>query len=91
MGSSFKISGKELLDKIEELIREGNIRRIVVKDSDGKTYIEIPLTIGIIGALAAPVIAALGAIAGVIAKFSVEIIRKENGDVVEVKEVDEEK
>ena len=75
--SEFKIKGKELLNKIEELIHQGNIRKIIIKDSDGKPYIEIPLTVGIIGAACAPILAAVGALAGMAAKFTVEVIKKE--------------
>ncbi|MBZ0179315.1 MAG: DUF4342 domain-containing protein [Melioribacteraceae bacterium] len=74
----FKVKGKELLKKIEELIHEGNIRRIIIKDADGNPYIEIPLTIGIVGTLAAPVMAAIGALAGLVANFTIEVIKKDD-------------
>jgi hypothetical protein len=76
--SEFKVKGKELLKKIEDLIHQGNIRRIIIKDSNGNPYIEIPLTIGIVGAACAPIFAAVGALAGMAAKFTVEIIKKED-------------
>ena len=76
MINEFKVKGKELLKKIEELINEGNIRRIIIKDADGKVFIEIPLTIGVIGTIAAPVMAAVGALAGLVANFTIEVIRK---------------
>lgn len=75
----YKVKGKELLKKIEELIREGNIRKIIVKTSEGKTYLEIPLAIGVIGTLCAPVAAAIGAIAGMVANFKIEVIRIDDG------------
>ncbi|MFA8343124.1 MAG: DUF4342 domain-containing protein [Rhodothermaceae bacterium] len=75
----YKVKGKELLKKIEELIHEGNIRRIIVKTAEGKTYLEIPLTVGVIGTLCAPVVAAIGAIAGMVANFKIEVIRTEDG------------
>ena len=78
MGKEFKVHAKDLLAKIEELIKEGNVRRIIIKDADGKPYLEIPLTIGVIGAIAAPVVTAIGALAGVVANFTVEIIRIED-------------
>jgi len=78
MATEFKVSGKELLKKIEELIHEGNIRRIIIKDSKGKTFIEIPLTIGIVGTIAAPIMAAVGALAGLVANFTIEVIRKDD-------------
>lgn len=79
MGREFKVSGKELLDKIEEIIKEGNVRRIIIKDSNGKTFIEIPLSIGVIGVLAAPVVSAVGALAGVVANFTIEIVKSDDG------------
>ena len=92
MGKEFKVSGKELLDKIEELIKEGNIRRIIIKDAEGKPYIEIPLTIGVIGVIAAPVVAAIGALAGVVARFTIEIVKMDDGKVdAEFEEVKEKK
>ncbi|MBU1095693.1 MAG: hypothetical protein CVV23_13910 [Ignavibacteriae bacterium HGW-Ignavibacteriae-2] len=78
MKNEFKVSGKDLLNKIEELIKEGNIRRIIIKDSDGKTFLEIPLTIGVIGVLAAPVVTAIGALAGAVAKFTIEIVKMDD-------------
>ncbi len=73
----FKIKGQELLAKIEELIKEGNARRIIIKDDKGRTYIEIPVTVGVIGTLFAPVVTAIGALAGVAANFTIEVIKKE--------------
>jgi len=75
--SEFKVKGKELIDKVEELINEGNIRRIIIKDEKGNTFIEIPVTIGLLGALCAPILTAVGALAGVAANFTVQVIRKD--------------
>lgn len=91
MGKEFKVHAKDLLDKIEELIKEGNVRRIIIKDADGKPYLEIPLTIGVIGVIAAPVVTAIGALAGVVAKFTVEIIKKEEDVEAEFTEVQDDK
>jgi len=85
----FKVKGQELLKKIEELIRQGNVRRIIIKDSNGKTFIEIPLTFGVIGVLAAPVVTAIASLAGAVANFTIEIIKNDDikdADFVEVKE-----
>ena len=76
MSYQFKINSKELLEKIEELIKEGNATRIIVKDENGKVFIEIPVTIGVIGTLFAPIVAALGALAGLAANYTVEVINK---------------
>jgi len=77
MKEEFKVKGEELITKIKELIHEGNVRRIIIKDEEGKTFIEIPVTIGIIGALVVPILAAVGAIAVMAAKFTVEVVRSE--------------
>jgi hypothetical protein len=69
----FKVLGKELVDKVGELIREGNVRRIIVKDDKGHTFIEIPLTVATVGVIAAPVLAALGTIAALIAHFTLGV------------------
>ncbi|MBU1100386.1 MAG: DUF4342 domain-containing protein [Bacteroidetes bacterium] len=87
MATEFKVHAKDLLNKIEELIKEGNIRRIIIKDGEGKTFIEIPLSVGVIGMLAAPVVAALGAIAGLVANFTIEVIKKEDEDAVDFEEI----
>ena len=60
---SFKVNGEILLDKIKELIREGNIRKISIHDHTGKEIMSFPLTLGVVGTLIAPVLAAIGALA----------------------------
>ena len=62
----FRVEGDDLLAKVKELVHEGNIRRITLKDDDGKVIITLPLTIGVVGALVAPQLVALGAIAAVL-------------------------
>ena len=68
----FKVDGERLVGKIKDLIHQGNIRRIIIKDKEGKTLFELPMTLGVVGALIAPQLAALGAIAALelIAQFS---------------------
>lgn len=73
----FKVSGDELLAKIKELIKAGNIRRISIKNEEGKSLIEIPLTIGLVGALIAPVLAAVGAIAALVTNCTIVIEKKD--------------
>lgn len=73
----FTVSGEGLLHKIKELIREGNIRRIIIKGEDGKTLVELPLTIGLVGAAFAPVLAAVGAIAALVSNCTIIVERKE--------------
>lgn len=72
-----KVRGKELVEKVGELIREGNVRRIIVKDEKGNTFVEIPLTVATVGVIAAPVLAALGTIAALIAHFTLVVEKVE--------------
>ncbi len=69
----FRVNGEELITKIKELIHEGNIRRIIIKDRDGKTMIEFPLTIGVVGAVLAPTLAAVGAVAALIGEATIVV------------------
>lgn len=73
----FKLSGSEIIDKIKELIHQGNIRRIIIKNEEGKTIIEIPLTLGVVGAALAPVLAAVGAIAALVSKMTIVVEKTE--------------
>jgi len=72
----FKVSGEELLKKVKELIAEGNIRRIAIKNKEGKTLVELPLTIGVVGAVLAPVLAAVGAIAALVTECTITVERE---------------
>ncbi len=72
----FKVSGEELLAKIKALIKEGNIRRIIIKNEKGETLIEIPLTYAAVGALLAPALAAVGAIAALVTKCTIVVEKK---------------
>lgn len=71
-----KVSGKNLLDRVKELIRQGNIRRITIKNAEGKSLIEIPLTIGVVGVALLPVWAAIGAIVALAADYTL-VVEKE--------------
>jgi hypothetical protein len=73
----FQVKGEELIAKVKELIREGNIRRIIIDNEEGKTLIEIPLTIGVVGALFLPVLAAVGAIAAMVTNCTIRVQRKD--------------
>lgn len=75
MFEHFKVAGKDLVAKVQELIHEGNVRRIIVKDEQGHTFMEIPLTVAAVGAIVAPLLAALGAIATVVGKFDIVVER----------------
>jgi hypothetical protein len=70
-----KVVGKDLADKVGSLIHEGNVRRLIIKDDKGHTFMEIPLTVAAIGAIIAPLLAAVGALAGMAAHFTVGVER----------------
>src|ERR1700730_8970051 len=71
----FKVAGQDLAGKITELIHEGNVRRIIIKDEHGHTFMEIPLTVAAVGVILAPILAAVGAIATMVAKFDIVVER----------------
>jgi hypothetical protein len=73
----FRVNGEELIAKIKQLLHEGNIRRIIIKDKDGKTVMEIPLTIGVVSVLLAPTLAAVGAIAALLTEATVVVEKVE--------------
>ncbi len=73
----FKVHSHELADKVRELIHEGNVRRIIIRDEHGHTFMEIPLTAAVITVIAAPVLAAVGAIAAVVSKVNVVVERNQ--------------
>lgn len=72
----FKVKGEELLGKVKEIISEGNARRIIIKDKDDKTVVEVPLTIGVLGAVLAPALAAVGAIAALLTECTIYVEKK---------------
>jgi len=69
----FRVNGEELIAKIKNLVNEGNIRRIIIKNKEGKVVFEIPLTFGVVGALIAPQLAAIGAIAALVTEATVVV------------------
>ncbi len=71
----YKVAGEKLLSKVKELIQEGNVRRIIIKNEEDRTLIEIPLTIGVVGAAVFPIWAAVGAIAALVTSCSIEVER----------------
>lgn len=71
------VLGRDLVDKVRELIHEGNVQRIVVKDEKGNTFVEIPVTVAAVGVILAPLLAAIGAISALVAKFTILIVRTE--------------
>ena len=73
---SFSVNGEKLLEKVKELIRQGNIRKITIADKSGKELMTFPLTIGVVGTLFAPVLAALGALAALIGECTITVERE---------------
>lgn len=69
------VSGEELISKIKELVHEGNIRRVIIKNEKGRTLIDIPLSLGVVGVLLAPQLAAVGAIAALMTKGTIIVER----------------
>jgi prepilin-type N-terminal cleavage/methylation domain-containing protein len=73
----FQVMGSNLVDKVKELIHEGNVQRIIIKNEQGFTLVEIPVTLAAIGLIAAPILAAVGAIAGIVTKCTLVVERRE--------------
>ena len=74
---TFKVSGKELSAKIKELLHEGNVRKITILDKKDKVILKIPLTFGVVGALIAPVFAAVAAVAALVTECTIKVEREE--------------
>jgi Domain of unknown function (DUF4342) len=75
MFEEFKVHANDLVEKVSQLIHEGNVRRIIIKDQSENTFMEIPLTMATLGVIAAPVLAAVGAIAAALSDFKVVVER----------------
>lgn len=73
----FKVKGEDLIGKVKEIIHAGNVRRLIIKGKDGKTMIEIPLTVGVVGIAIAPILAAVGAIAALVTECTILVERTE--------------
>ena len=71
-----ELKGAHLVEKVKELIHEGNVRRVIIKDPGGEPVMELPVTIGVLGFLAAPKMAALGAFAAIAGDYTVEVERE---------------
>ena len=72
-----QVMGRDLVEKVKALIHEGNVRRIIIKDEQGNTFVEIPVTVAAVGMILAPVLAAVGAISALVAKFTIVVERAE--------------
>ncbi|MGH2709958.1 MAG: DUF4342 domain-containing protein [Actinomycetota bacterium] len=75
-----RVAGGDLADKVKELIHERNVRRIIVKNVEGQTIMEVPVTAGVLVALVAPVLAAVGALAALASEWSVVVERSEDNE-----------
>ncbi len=73
----FKVDGEDLLKKVKELIHEGNVRQISIRNKDGKVIMELPLTVGVVGAVLAPPLAAVGAIAALVTECTIIVLRED--------------
>ena len=75
---SFKVAADQLVDVIRQIIREGNVRRVIIKQ-DGRSIVEFPITVGVIGTVFAPMLAAAGALAAVLTDCTIEVERTSQG------------
>ena len=73
-----QVLGRDLVEKVKSLIHEGNVRRIIVRDEHGNTFLEIPVTVAAVSAVIAPVLAALGTISALVSKFTIVVVRTED-------------
>lgn len=71
----YRVQGHDLLGRVKQLVHEGNVRRVIIKNGEGRTLIEIPLTVGVVGTVLAPVWAAVGALAALLADCSIVVER----------------
>ncbi len=74
----FKVSGEDVVKKVKELIKEGNIRRIIIKNEEDKVLVEFPLTVGVVGVALLPMWAAIGAIAALVTKCTIVVEKRED-------------
>ena len=72
----FKLSGDAIIEKIKSIVKEGNARKIIIKNENGETVAEFPLTVGAVGALLVPILAAVGAIAALLTKCTLVVEKK---------------
>lgn len=75
---TIEVKGEDLISKVKDIVREGNVRRILIKNEDGEKIVELPLSVGVVGALLAPSLAAVGAIAALVTKCTIEVEREDD-------------
>ena len=76
----FRVSGREVVDKIKEIIKAGNARKIILKNESNQVIMEIPLTFAVVGMALAPILAAVGAVAALVTSCSITVIKKSEAD-----------
>ena len=76
---SFKVTSDQLVDAVKKVLHEGNVRRVIIKQ-EARTIVEFPLTVGVIGAVFAPILAAVGALAAVLTECTIEVERADSGE-----------
>ena len=69
----FSVNGEEILGRIKQLVHEGNVRRIIIRDKQGHTYLELPLTVGVAGVILAPALAGIGAMAALLSEATIVV------------------
>lgn len=72
---TFDVKGGHLVEKVKDLLHEGNVRRVIIRDADHKTVMEVPVTVGVVGFIVAPTMAAIAALAALAADYSIEVER----------------
>ena len=75
---NFSVSSDELVKKVKDLLHEGNVRRIIVRDDEGRVLLEVPVTAGLVGVVLAPWLAAVGAIAALVTRCNISVERRED-------------
>jgi len=78
-----RVPGDKVIGKIKELIHQGNVRRIIIKNEEGRSLIEVPLSVGVVGAVLAPMWAAIGAVAALVTSCSIEVERESDSEEAE--------
>ncbi|WP_353131258.1 DUF4342 domain-containing protein [Parapedobacter pyrenivorans] len=78
---SFFVKGEELLQKIKDIVAEGNVRKIILSDKSGKEIMSFPVTVGVVGLLLAPLLAAIGAAAALLTECTITVERNEDTDL----------
>ena len=79
---TFKVTGAQLVEAVKKILHEGNVRRVIIKQGD-HTVAEFPLSVGVIGAVIAPILAAIGALAAVMNECTIEVERADDSDTSE--------